>query len=119
MNYTARRKYRPTRGERVLAAGMGFITSVLGLAAWLALRSFVVGPLVRAFVSPLARNWVNDAFLIPLGILWLVLVYLSFYGYQKAAERRRLWLLFARITLIEVGVPLVGSGIAIWLVHAK
>jgi hypothetical protein len=119
MNFTPRRRYRPTRGERVLAAGLGLITSALGLAAWLALRTFVVGPLAVAFVPPLARNWVNAAFLVPLGMLWLVLVYLSFYGYQRAAERRRLWPLFARITLIEVGVPLVLSGIVLWLVKSR
>ena len=52
-------------------------------------------------------------------LIWLASVYLSGYFYQKAAARRTLWPLFAKVTLIEVLVPLLGIGIALLLIRLK
>ena len=112
-------KYRPGAGERILAGALAGVTTALGLAAWLGLRTFVVRPLMQAAAKPLAWRWVDSASFVLLGLAWLVLVYVSAYAYQRAVERRRLWRLFARVTLFEMLIPGLAAGIALLLVRIR
>lgn len=89
----------------------------LGLAGWLAVRTFAVQPLLYVYVKPLAQRWFDEVSFVLLGFLWLILVYLSAHFYQKALERRRLWRLFAKVTLIQVLAPALVVGLVFVLVQ--
>jgi hypothetical protein len=104
---------------RFLAGVLAVITAGLGLVAWIALTTFAVHPIMRAYSAPLAERWWDSVANILFALVWLASVYLSGYFYQKAAARRTLWPLFAKVTLIEVLVPLLGMGIALLLIRLR
>ncbi len=101
----------------VVAGALAVVTMALGLAGWLALRTFAVQPLLYVYVTPMAQRWVDDVSFILFGFLWLAMVYLSAYFYQRALERRRLWRLFVRVTLIQVLAPALVVGLVFVLVR--
>ena len=107
----------PAYGRGILAGALAVVTMALGLAGWLALRSFAVRPLLLAFASPKALTPMDQVSFILLGLLWLAMVYLSAYFYQRALERRRLWRLFVRVTLIQVLAPALVVGLVFVLVR--
>ena len=104
---------------RLLAGALTVVTTGLGLVAWIALTTFVVHPIMRTYSAPLAERWWDNVANILFALIWLASVYLSGYFYQKAAARRTLWPLFAKVTLIEVLVPLLGMGIALLLIRPR
>jgi hypothetical protein len=104
---------------RILAGALTVVTTVLGLVAWIALTTFVVHPIMWAYSAPLAQRWWDNVANILFALIWLASVYISGYFYQKAAARRTLWPLFAKVTLIEVLVPLLGMGIALLLIRPR
>ena len=110
-------KYQPSIWARALAGALAAVTMMLGLAGWLAVRTFAVKPLVYVYVKPLAQRWFDEVSFVLLGFLWLILVYLSAHFYQKALERRRLWRLFAKVTLIQVLAPALVVSIVFVLVQ--
>ena len=63
--------YRPSLWARILAGALAVVTMALGLAGWLALRTFAVQPLLYVYVKPLAQRWVDDVSFVLLGFLWL------------------------------------------------
>ncbi len=104
---------------RILAGALTVVTAGLGLGAWIALTTFAVHPLLLIYAAPLAEHWWDSVATILFALFWLASVYLSGFFYQKAAARRTLWPLFAKVTLIQVLVPLLGMGIALLLIRLK
>jgi hypothetical protein len=104
---------------RFLAGILTVVTTGLGLIAWIALTTFVAHPIMRAYSAPLAERWWDSVANILFALIWLASVYLTGYFYQRAAARRTLWQLFAKVTLIEVLVPLLGVGIALLLIRLR
>jgi hypothetical protein len=104
---------------RFLAGVLTVVTMGLGLVAWIALTTFAVHPIMRTYSAPLAERWWDSVANILFALIWLASVYLSGYFYQKAAARRTLWPLFAKVTLIELFVPLLGMGIALLLIRLR
>ena len=106
-------------GGRFLAGVLTVVTAGLGLGAWIALTTFAVHPILRAYSAPRAEHWWDSVANILFALFWLASVYLTGYFYQKAATRRTLWPLFAKVTLIEVLAPLLGMGTALLLIRLK
>jgi hypothetical protein len=104
---------------RFLAGILTVVTTGLGLVAWIALTTFVVHPIMRTYSASLAERWWDNVANILFALIWLASVYISGYFYQKAAAHRTLWPLFAKVTLIEVLVPLLGMGIALLLIRLR
>jgi hypothetical protein len=117
MAYRVPGKYLPSLWQRGLAGLLAVVTTALGLAAWLLLRSFAIRPLLDAYARPTVWRSLDQWIFIMLGFIWLALVYLSAHLYQKAVERRQLWRLFARVTLIELLAPALIVGIVFLLVR--
>jgi len=109
----------PSLGGRFVAGILTVATAGLGLVAWIALTTFAVHPIMRAYSAPLAERWWDNVANILFALIWLASVYICNYLYQKAAARKTLWPLFAKVTLIEVLVPLLGAGIALLLIRLK
>ncbi len=119
MSHFSPRAAPATLWRRFLAGVLTVVTAGLGFVAWIALTTFAVHPIMRAYSAPLAERWWDSVANILFAMVWLALVYLSGFFYQKAAARRTLWPLFAKVTLIEVLTPLLGMGIALLLIRLK
>ena len=124
MSHLSLRAAPASLGGRILAGALTVVTTGLGLGAWIALTAFAVRPLLQTYAvlsgtyaASRAEYLWNSVANILFALLWLASVYLSGYFYQKAAARKTLWPLFAKVTLIEVLVPLVGVGMALLLIR--
>jgi hypothetical protein len=105
------RKRQPTWRERLVAGLLTVVTAVLGLLDYVVLTSFVLHPLMWAFAAPFSWQLWDTVSVIVLILIWLVLVYMSAYFYQKAVTRNTLWRLFGTITLFQIVLPSVAAGI--------
>jgi hypothetical protein len=119
MSHYSPRAAPASLGGRLLAGALTIVTTGLGLIAWIALTTFAVHPIMRAYSAPLAERWWDSVANILFALIWLASVYLSGHFYQRAAARRTLWPLFAKVTLIEVLVPLLGMGLALLLIQMR
>jgi hypothetical protein len=102
----ARKRSVSTRA-RVLAAALTLVTIVLGILDGMAFLSLVVHPLAHTYTKPLTWRLWDNITVIVFVITWLVLVYASAYAYQRAVERGTLWSLFAKVTAVQIVVPVL------------
>jgi arginine exporter protein ArgO len=96
---------------------MAVVTAGLGLAAFVLIRGFIRPFLALARVSPGAWNWWDILGTVCLGMVWLILVYLAAYWYQKAVKRGRLWRTFGLVTLAQVAAPVLVVGLFLLIVR--
>lgn len=107
MGYDALGRFQISIWQRALAGALTVITSAFGLAELLLLRTSVSRFLILSDISPWVFRWWDSVAIIVLVMLWLALVYLSAYLYQKALEKRRLWRVFGVVSLAQVLVPVI------------
>jgi len=96
---------------QVLAGILTVLSSALGLGQWLLARTFIRYVLLLLDVSPWAWRWWENVNMIALGLAWLVFVYLVAHYYQQAAREKRLWRLFAWVTLGQASLVLFALGL--------
>lgn len=99
-------------GIILLRAVLTVVTAVLGLGSLAVGYTLAVRPLLFLAFKPFAVRWWESIVVISGVMIWLVLVYLWAYLYQRVVSLKKLLLNFIFITFMQGLVPLFLLGIS-------
>ncbi|AEE96400.1 hypothetical protein [Mahella australiensis] len=88
--------------EHLLVYALIIITGALGLLDWFMLRDMILALLSSSSLDPWSWGAIDKICFIILGIMWLILIFVSAHCYEKGVVRKKLWRYFSFITGIEL-----------------